>query len=206
MTELILVGGGGHCRSCIDVVEQENRFSIAGIIDIPEKKHQKVLGYTIIASDDGLSELILRYSQFLICVGQIKTNSVRKKLFQKILTVGGQFPTIASPFAYVSRYADVGQGTIIMHHALLNAGVIVGQNCIINSKALLEHDVRVGDNSHISTGAVLNGGVTVGPDSFIGSGSIIRENVSLGAHTFVGCGMTVLRDLPDNNCIGQNTL
>jgi hypothetical protein len=33
-------GGGGHCRSCIDVIEQQGRFAIAGIIDLPGKQHR----------------------------------------------------------------------------------------------------------------------------------------------------------------------
>ena len=34
---LILIGGGGHCKSCIDVIEQENKFNITGILDVKEK-------------------------------------------------------------------------------------------------------------------------------------------------------------------------
>ena len=33
--EIILVGGG-HCKSCIDVIEAEGRFIIKGIIDLPD--------------------------------------------------------------------------------------------------------------------------------------------------------------------------
>ncbi len=33
MKEIILVGGGGHCKSVIDVIEQEAKYKIAGIID-----------------------------------------------------------------------------------------------------------------------------------------------------------------------------
>ena len=35
--EIILVGGGGHCKSCIDVIEAEGRFIIKGIIDLPDR-------------------------------------------------------------------------------------------------------------------------------------------------------------------------
>ena len=31
----ILIGGGGHCKSVIDVIEQEAKFEIAGIVDKP---------------------------------------------------------------------------------------------------------------------------------------------------------------------------
>ena len=33
MDEIILIGSGGHARSCIDVIEQEDRFRIAGLVE-----------------------------------------------------------------------------------------------------------------------------------------------------------------------------
>ena len=35
--KIILIGGGGHCKSVIDIIETENKFQIAGILDLPEK-------------------------------------------------------------------------------------------------------------------------------------------------------------------------
>ena len=58
MKKNILIGGGGHCKSCIDVIEQEGKYRIAGIVDLPEKLHQKILGYKIIAIDDDLPRLV----------------------------------------------------------------------------------------------------------------------------------------------------
>jgi len=34
--KILLIGGGGHCKSCIDVIEQECKFQIAGIADLGE--------------------------------------------------------------------------------------------------------------------------------------------------------------------------
>jgi hypothetical protein len=45
--KIILVGGGGHCHSCIDVIEQEGKFEIAGIVDAI-KGGEKVLGYPVL--------------------------------------------------------------------------------------------------------------------------------------------------------------
>ncbi len=47
--KLILIGGGGHCKSCIDVIEQEDKFEIAGILDVPEKKGERILNYEILS-------------------------------------------------------------------------------------------------------------------------------------------------------------
>ena len=32
MDKILLIGAGGHARSCIDVLEEENQFEIAGLI------------------------------------------------------------------------------------------------------------------------------------------------------------------------------
>ena len=51
MKKILLIGGGGHCKSVIDVIEQEERFEIAGIVDKPKLLGSKVLGYPIIGND-----------------------------------------------------------------------------------------------------------------------------------------------------------
>ena len=132
--KIILIGGGGHCKSCIDVIEQERTFQIAGIVDLPEKLHQKILGHEIIATDDDLPRLADEYENFLITLGQIKGPEKRIRIFQTLKESGAKLPVIISPFAYVSKHAKIGDGTIIMHHALINAGAKIGSNCIINNK------------------------------------------------------------------------
>ena len=145
-SEILLVGGGGHCHSCIDVIEQQGEYRIAGIVDLPERIGQRVLGYPVIGSDDDLPRLAEEYRCFLITLGQIKSPVRRMALFDQLKSLGACLPTIISPRAYVSRHARVGEGTIIMHGALVNAGAQVGRNCIINTFCLLEHDASIGDH------------------------------------------------------------
>lgn len=183
--KIILIGGGGHCRACIDVIEQEGRFTIEGIVDVPEKIQHIVLGYPVIGSDSDLAELIKSCTNVLLTLGQIKSPSRRMEIFYTLMTMGARFPVITSPMAYVSRHARVAEGTIIMHHSLINAGAIVGRNCIINTKALIEHDAVIEDHCHISTGAVVNGGVTIGRGSFWGSGAIAAEYTSIPPNSFI---------------------
>ncbi len=200
--DIILVGGGGHCRSCIDVIEQEGRFNIAGIIDLPEKQHQKILGYPVIGTDEDLPNLTAKCDHFLITLGQIKSPDTRMALFEKIRSLGGAFPVIISPLAYVSNHATVDEGTIVMHKALVNAGAAIGKNCIINTKALIEHDVMIRDHCHISTKAVINGGCTVGEGSFFGSTAMARECIEIGSRCVVGGGGgVVLQKLPPHSKI-----
>lgn len=173
--KIILIGGGGHCRSVIDVIEQEGRFTIAGIIEKSANESKTVYNYNVIGTDDELEKLSQQYKYAFITVGHVESNKVRVKLFYKLKALGFNIPTIISPLAYVSKYARVGEGSIIMHHALINVSASVGVNCIINSKALVEHDAIIEKNCHVSTGAIVNGGTILKANSFYGSNTTCKE-------------------------------
>lgn len=192
---IILIGGGGHCRAVIDVLEMSEDFVIGGILDIKEKIGQKVLGYDIIAADDHILQIAEDFSHFLITVGQIQSSTVRERIFQEVKEAGGVLGIVVSTLAHVSDYAHLGEGTVVMHHAMVNAGATVGCNAIINSKALIEHDVWIGDHCHIATGAIINGDCQIGSHTFIGSNATVIQGISIGEHIVVGAGAVVTEHL-----------
>ena len=182
--EIILIGGGGHCNACIDVIEQENKFQIAGVIDA-QKNGEHVLGYPVLGGDKDLADLRENYEYALVTIGQIKTPEIRIKLYQQLMLMGFSLPVIISPRAYVSKHAVVFDGTIVMHDAVINAQSRIGSNCIINTKALIEHDSKIGSHCHISTGAIVNGDVVVGNGVFIGSNAVVRHSVHINDNFFI---------------------
>jgi sugar O-acyltransferase (sialic acid O-acetyltransferase NeuD family) len=192
---IILIGAGGHAHACIDVIEQQGKYNIAGLVGMQEELHTKHLGYSVIATDHRLQDLAKIYQYACIAVGQLNSLDIRFRLYQQVTKLGFHLPTIIAPTAHVSSHACIGAGTIVMHGAIVNAGAKVGDNCIINSRALIEHDVIVENNCHISTGAILNGDVKIDAGCFIGSGSIIKEGVSLGKSCLVGMGLSVRHNL-----------
>lgn|SRR4030042_1994264 len=191
--KLILLGGGGHCISCIDVIRAEDKFSILGILDTAEKKGSTVSGVEIIGTDENISDLFVECRNFLITVGQIKSPELRISLYTTVNRLGGILPVIISPRAYVSTSAKIGEGTIVMHDSIVNANSVIGKNCIINTNALIEHEATIGDFCHISTHAVVNGQVRVGDRSFIGSNSILVNNITIPDNTIVAAGACVLK-------------
>jgi len=196
MIPLLLMGGGGHCRSCIDVIECEGRFRIRGILD-DRPDRTPVLNYPVLGDDTDLAHLLLESACALVTVGQVKTAETRQRLFTILKAAGAQLPAISSPRAHVSRHARLEEGTIVMHGAVINAGATLGVNCIVNSLALVEHDARIAGHCHIATGARVNGGVEIGSGSFVGSGAIVREGVRIGENVVIGAGSVVLNDVAD---------
>ncbi len=103
-------------------------------------------------------------------------------------------PSVGQP-DHVSRQARLGEGDIIMHHALVNAGASVGRKCIINTTALIKYYVVIEDHCHISTAAVVNGAAKVQCCSFVGSNAVLREHIVVGEESIVGAGVTVLHSV-----------
>ena len=199
MDEIILVGAGGHARACIDVIESTGRYKIAGLVEKDTLNNQINLGYAVIGDDSELQGLRQKYGHALITVGQTKAPDTRVRLFQLLNQLDYALPMIASLKAHVSQHAQIGDGTIVMHGAIVNANARIGKNCIINNQSLIEHDVLVGNHCHISTGTILNGESQVEHESFVGSGSVVRERIKIGPQSFVAGGTRVMRDLPSNS-------
>ena len=200
MKSLLLVGGGGHCHSCIDVIEATGMHYIEGVVQ-PKASSELVLGYPVIGSDDDLPQLLNSYKSALITVGQIKNPATRIRLFNLLKHLGAELPAVISPKAYCSKHSVMGEGSIIMHGAIVNAGARIGNNCIVNSQALVEHEVEIGDHCHISTGARVNGNVTIGEGSFVGSGAVIKEGIKVGENVIIGASQVVLRDVPSGTVV-----
>ncbi|MFK8029518.1 MAG: acetyltransferase [Gammaproteobacteria bacterium] len=194
---IILIGAGGHAHACIDVIEQQDEFQIAGLVGMPDEVEAKHFGYSVIAVDADLPELVKSYTHALVTVGQINSATARISLYDKVAQLGFALPVVISPSAYVSKHAVIGEGTIVMHGAIVNAGAKVGKNCIVNSRALIEHDAAVGDHCHISTGALVNGSVQIGQGCFVGSGSVLKDGITLGSNCVIGMGLSVRHNQAD---------
>ena len=201
MDKILLIGAGGHARSCIDVLEEENQFEIAGLIEKSESISNESLGYPVIGTDDDLKVLRQQYKNALITVGQIKSPKIRIKLYQLLKELDFTLPVIVSSHAYVSKHAQIGEGSIIMHGVIINANAKIGNNCIINNRALIEHDVVIGDHCHIATGAIINGEVSVENETFIGSGVVTKQAISIGKNCVIGAGVVLKNDIESNKVV-----
>lgn len=193
---LILVGGGGHCKSVIDVAESAG-YNILGILDRPDEVGKSVLGYKVIGTDDDIP-LFVDKAEFVVTVGQIKSPSLRKIVVERVKQARGQLATIIAPDAYVSKYASVGEGSVIMHRSFLNADAKVGKNVIINTLTNLDHEVTVDDFCHLSTGVMICGNVHIGKDVFIGSQSVVNQGMTIADNTIIGSLTCVNRSITES--------
>lgn len=190
---LVLIGGGGHCKSVIEVAESAG-YNILGILDRPEEIGKKVLAYEVIGSDDDIPQFIDE-AEFVITVGFIKNPALRIKLYNKVLEAGGKLATLVASSAHVSKYAIIGEGSVVMHKAFVNAGAVIGNNVIINTFANIEHDAHIGNQCHISTGTMVNGDCIINENCFIGSQTVLANAISICSDVIIGAGSLVRKSI-----------
>lgn len=193
MKPLILLGGGGHCKSVIEAAESAG-YQILGVLDMPEDVGTEVLSTKVIGTDDDIPAYVDK-AEFVITVGFIMNPAIRIKLYHLVKEAGGKLATIIASTAYVSKYATIGEGTVVMHHAFVNAGAKVGNNVILNTFSNIEHDAVIGDQCHISTGTMVNGDCKIGNNCFIGSQSVLANGITIGDDIIVGAGSLVRKSI-----------
>ena len=185
MKKIILIGAGGHAKSCVDVIDSQKKFKVSLMVDKVYKNQGQI---KTILELNFLANYELSKKNLFIGVGQLKSGKLRKKIFKFYKNKGCIFPTIKSKLSYVSKNSSIGEGTIIMHKAFVNSNVSIGKNCIINSGVIIEHDVIIGNNVHIAPGAIILGGCNIKENSFIGSGTVLKQNTILTKETILPSG------------------
>lgn len=196
--KLILIGAGGHAKSAIEVIEENQSYLIVGYTDFEKKESPFWNRFKYLGKDHACIEFLDKDTFLLIAVGMIRNLELRASIFNTFLAKGIPFASISAHTAYVSKQASLGQGTIVMHQAFVNAGVKIGKNCIVNTKALIEHDSIIGNHTHISTAACINADCEIGSNVFVSSNVTINRGIKVGNNCIIGSGSVVTKDIPSN--------
>lgn len=198
MEKIILVGGGGHCKSVIDTIKSSNLYEIYGIIDLAENIGKEINGVKIIDCDKNLYKYVNNIKNAFITVGSIGNSSIRIKLYRLIKSMKFNIPSIIDSTAILGQNILIKDGTFVGKGAIINNATCIGYNCIINTATIIEHDCIIENNVHIAPRTVLCGGVKIGENSHIGAGSTIIQYKSIGKNTIIGAGSVVVKNIKSN--------
>ena len=200
MKDLILIGGGGHCKSIIDTIIGRKDFNIIGILDKPDKVGTSLYNVMVIGTDYLLKDLFEKGIQYaVVSLGSIGNPQNRIRLYNWAKEIGYNFPVIIDKTAIVSKSAYIGEGTFVSKGVIINAEAEIGKHCIINTGSIIEHDCKINDFVHIAPGSTLSGGVTVDNCSHVGTNTTVIQNIVIGSNTIVGAGSVVVKDIKSNS-------
>lgn len=196
--KILLLGGGGHCKSVLDTLYKTSLYDEIGVIDIPQEIYGKILDTKIIGSDNDLQSLYEQgYQNAFITVGSIGNPSLRIKLYHQLKKIGFHIPNIIDPSAVVSPYITIGNGNFIGKNAIVNADAIIENGTIINTSSIVEHDCKVGSFVHLSPNSLICGNVAVGENVHIGASATVIQNVKITDNVIIGAGSVVVESISE---------
>ena len=123
--------------------------------------------------------------------------ALREALYCRVKKAGYALATILSKGAFVSPYAEVGEGVFAFPGAVVEDNAVIEDDVCIADHAVVAHDVHIGKHVCVEAQSVIPGHVVVGEGAFIGIGALLRDRVRVGAHAVVAMGAVVMRDVPE---------
>lgn len=178
-------GASGHAKVIIGILKSR-KLKIHHIID-DNKLITKIFNYPVVHEVD--SQTIKKKT--IISIGN---NKMRKRVANKLDSA--IYQAVSHTSAIIDATVQMGDGTVVMANAAINADAIIGRHCIINTAAVVEHDCILEDFVHISPNAVLAGGVVVGEGTHVGIGAAIIPGISIGEWSTIGAGAVIIEDVP----------
>lgn len=202
---VVIYGGGGHAKTCIDVIKQTKSHTIIGIIDDNIKPNTKILDVPVLGKADVLNTLIESGLQNIVLgIGGVISKEFRVTKFINFKRQNLLVPTIIHPSASLEPSVSLGEGNQIMQGAILGSNVSVGDNCIINSGCIVSHDTVIGNNVHIAPGAIIGGGVTIKDNTIIGMGCTIFLGLRIGENVVIQNGVHIFNNIDNNKIVKNN--
>lgn len=193
---ILLVGGGGHCKSVLDSLLASQVYSDIGLVE-KENINVTIRGIKQVGTDAELPSLFAAgWTDAFITVGSIGNTMLRRKLYRKVKELGFSVPNIADRTAIIAADVPFPEGAYIGKLSVINPGTVIGVCSIINTSVIVEHDCTIGDFVHVSPGSVLCGHVTIGDDTHVGAGTIVRQQLTVGKETIIGIGSVITKNIP----------
>lgn len=145
------------------------------------------------------------YGQYNLLIVTIGNNRLREKIYKDAERIGYKFPNIIHPSAYISLYATIGSGCVILNNVVIQNNAKIGNGVILNPGVEIHHDSAIGNNVLIYTNSVVRTYAKVGDRAHLGSTLTISNEVIVPNDAKIDDGITVRKGtyFDENTCYRQ---
>ena len=196
---ILILGGQGGAKMCIDAIKSRGEFEIVGIVDSELRVGDIVSNVPVIGGENLLIPLYKKGVQkIVISFSSLKDLSKRQKKISILKDIGYQFPNIIHSAALVEPTVDFGEGNIILALSMIGSCCKVGNFNYINTGAIICHDSVVGDNNHFAPNSVIAGRVKVENNNLIGINVSTFYDIKIGSNNIINNGVSVNNNISDS--------
>jgi sugar O-acyltransferase (sialic acid O-acetyltransferase NeuD family) len=194
---VVILGAGGFAREVLDVYDACNDagwgpFQVVGFLADGQPAGSTVNDRPLLGDVGWLSG---QHDPPLVICG-IGDPAVRRRVVGRAAELGARFHRVVHPDARLTRWVELGPGTVITAGCILTNRIRVGAHVHVNLNTTIGHDAIIEDFVTLAPGVHVSGNVTLGSGSNIGTGAAIIQGVTIGAGSVIGAGAVVTEDVP----------
>lgn len=171
--KLLLVGAGGFGRMA---AEQAMLQYDCAFVDDGQVVGTKICGIPVVGGTIDLPELRKEYELLVVVIGN---NRFRSQVYEKAKSLGYIFPNIVAHSAYISPYAKIGCGCVVLQNACIQNGSVVGDGVLMNAGTEVHCGGTVEDYVLLYTNSTVRTGAKVGRYARIGGNVTVCNNATV---------------------------
>lgn len=187
MSNLLIIGAGGHGKVVVEAAELEKKYEKISFLDDNEKI-EKIYDFPIVGSVNEYKKFKDEYEYAFVAIGD---NNARIKLIEELIKEGFKVPKIIHPRASVSKYSKIDIGTVVLSGSIVNVNAFIGRGCILNINSTVDHDSIIEDGVHISSGAIIRSMVNIGELTTIKAGACITQGKIVEKNIIIDSGIVI---------------
>jgi sugar O-acyltransferase (sialic acid O-acetyltransferase NeuD family) len=200
MNKINIYGASGFGREVAWLVDDcaaaGAGIQVACFIDDDETKYGILLNDIPIM---GMEEAQRKLPDALVVAG-VGVPAVRERLMDKAATSGFYFATLIHPRVEMSRWVEIGEGSVICAGCILTTNIILGRHVQINLDCTIGHDVIMDDYTTLAPGVHISGCVHIGKRTYVGTGAVIINGTQdtplvIGDDVIIGAGSCVTKSI-----------
>ena len=190
--KICIVGAGGFAMeifSCIqdiycdiDLVE-----SVFFMVQDDDYKDDTIMGLKTIPE----SQFDPNIYEVVIGIGD---PFIRQKIVSK-LPIETKYITLIHPSVIISKWVDIGEGSVIMAGSIITCNIKIGKHAQININTTIAHDCIIGNYFTTAPSVNLSGNCLIGDLVYIGSNSSLKQGISVVNNVNISMGSFVIKDI-----------
>jgi len=107
------------------------------------------------------------------------------------------YATIIHPSAVISKWVEIGEGSVVTAGTILTCNIKIGKHAHLNLHTTIGHDCIIGDFFTTAPAANISGNCHFGNGVYFGTNSAVKQGVKICDNVTIGMGGIVVKDISE---------
>lgn len=197
MKDIVIIGAGGFAKEVAWLIEDLNtnkqEWNLLGFIDDNvDLQGKEINGYKVIGNIESFQKM----SSEIYSIVAVGNGEIRRKIVEKLKNK--KFVTLIHPDVKISKFSEIGEGSIIFSGGIVSVNTKIGKHCIMNFNTIVGHDCMINDYVTMLTDVKISGNIKIESNVTVGTGASLIQNIKIGENSVIGMGSAVLQNVKAN--------